>query len=101
LQAKGKTEGAQPEGFVFTCKDRSGKPAAEEWDFPGLGIHSFRRANITWRQEEGGSSIEASKNAGYSSVAMTNEYTLIQLGAPAGDHPPDSGAPPTETCPSV
>jgi integrase len=48
-------------------------------DFPGLGPHSFRRANITWRQEVGGSSIEASKIAGHSTVRMTEEYTKIQL----------------------
>ena len=93
LRAKAKADGAQPEGFIFTRKDGSGRPlwdsgvrkaikkaaAAEGCDFPGLGIHSFRRANITWWQEEGGSAIEASKNAGHTSVAMTNEYTLIQL----------------------
>jgi integrase len=48
-------------------------------DFPGLGPHSFRRANITWRQEVGGSSIETSKIAGHSTVRMTEEYTKIQL----------------------
>jgi hypothetical protein len=32
-------------------------------DFPGFGMHSFRRANITIRQEEGGSAIEANKTA--------------------------------------
>jgi integrase len=53
--------------------------AAEGCDFPGLGPHSFRRANITWRQEVGGSSIEASKIAGHSKVRMTEEYTKIQL----------------------
>jgi integrase len=48
-------------------------------DFPRLGPHSFRRANITWRQEVGGSSIEASKIAGHASVRMTEEYTVVQL----------------------
>jgi integrase len=43
------------------------------------GPHSFRRANITWRQEGGGSSIETSKIAGHSTVRMTEEYTKIQL----------------------
>ena len=41
---------------------------AVEHDFPGFGMHSLRRANITWRQEVGASSIEASKIAGHSSV---------------------------------
>ena len=48
-------------------------------DFPGLGPHSFRRANITWRQEVGGSAIEASKIAGHSEVDMTGEYTFVAL----------------------
>ena len=93
LRAKAKAEGARPEGFIFARNDGSGKPlwdsgvrmavkkaaAAEGCDFAGLGMHSFRRANITWWQAEGGSAIEASKNAGHTSLAMTNEYTLIQL----------------------
>lgn len=48
-------------------------------DFPGLGPHSFRRANITWRQEVGGSAIEASKIAGHSDVDMTGQYTFVAL----------------------
>jgi integrase len=50
---------------------------AEDCDFPGLGPHSFRRANITWRQEVGGSAIEASKIAGHSDLEMTGEYTFV------------------------
>ena len=52
---------------------------AEGCDFAGLGPYSFRRANITWRQQVGGSSIESSKIAGQSTVRMTEEYTWIQL----------------------
>jgi integrase len=48
-------------------------------DFPGFGLHSFRRANITMRQEEGGSAIEASKIAGHASVSQTGDYTVVQL----------------------
>jgi hypothetical protein len=48
-------------------------------DFPGFGPHSLRRANITWRQEVGGSSIESSKIAGHASTAITEEYTFVQL----------------------
>lgn len=48
-------------------------------DFEGLGPHSFRRANITWRQEVGGSSIEASRIAGHATVRMTEEYTVVGL----------------------
>jgi hypothetical protein len=50
---------------------------AEGCDFPGLGPHSFRRANITWRQQVGGSAIEASKIAGHSDLEMTGEYTCV------------------------
>jgi integrase len=52
---------------------------AEGCDFPGLGPHSFRRANITWRQEVGGSAIEASKIAGHASTKITEDYTVVQL----------------------
>jgi integrase len=57
------------------------KLAAQEagCDFPGFGLHSFRRANITMRQEEGGSAIEASKIAGHATVNMTGDYTVVQL----------------------
>jgi integrase len=92
-RVKAAAEKAQPEKWVFVRTDGSGLPlwdsgvrqalkraaAAEGCDFPGLGPHSFRRANITWRQEVGGSSIEASKIAGHSTVRMTEEYTKIQL----------------------
>ena len=48
-------------------------------DFPGFGLHSFRRANITMRQEECGSAIEASKIAGHATVSQTGDYTVVQL----------------------
>ena len=48
-------------------------------DFPGFGPHSLRRANITWRQEVGGSSIETSKIAGHANTKITEEYTIVQL----------------------
>jgi integrase len=93
-RVKATADKAQPDKWVFVRTDGSGLPlwdsgvrqalkraaAAEGCDFPGLGPHSFRRANITWRQEVGGSSIEASKIAGHSTVRMTEEYTKIQLG---------------------
>ena len=53
--------------------------AAETCDFPGLGPHSLRRANITWRQEVGGSSIETSQIAGHANAKITEEYTVVQL----------------------
>jgi integrase len=92
-RVKATADSADPEKWVFVRTDGSGltlwdsgvrqalkrAAAAEGCDFPGLGPHSFRRANITWRQEVGGSSIEASKIAGHSTVRMTEEYTKIQL----------------------
>ena len=105
-QVKAVTEKAQPKKWVFVRADGSGLPlwdsgirqalkraaAAEGCDFPGLGPHSFRRANITWRQEVGGSSIEASKIAGHSTVRMTEEYTKIQLTRQDELHSADSGS---------
>lgn len=92
-RAKAAADNAKADNWVFVRTDGSGLPlwdsgvrqalkraaAAESCDFPGLGPHSFRRANITWRQEVGGSSIEASKIVGHSTVRMTEEYTKIQL----------------------
>ncbi len=82
---------AQPESWVFCQKRDPSKPLwdsgvrdalhqaaqAEGCDFPGLGPHSFRRANISWRQQVGGSAIEASKIAGHSTLEMTGEYTFV------------------------
>ena len=51
----------------------------EGCDFPGFGTHSLRRANITMRQEVGGSSIETSQIAGHANTKITEEYTIVQL----------------------
>src|ERR1039458_4888452 len=67
LQSRG---GTRAPGEVGLHTDGRQRP-------PAVG---FRRPNITWRQEEGASSIEASKIAGHSTVRMTEEYTKIQLG---------------------
>lgn len=91
FRAKATENGATPDSFVFQQKRAPGKPLwdsgirdalhqaakAEGCDFPGLGPHSFRRANITWRQQVGGSAIEASKIAGHSDLEMTGEYTFV------------------------
>jgi integrase len=88
---RSKASGATQDAFVFQQKRAPGRPlwdsgvrdavhdAAqhEGCDFPGLGPHSFRRANITWRQQVGGSAIEASKIAGHSDLEMTGEYTFV------------------------
>jgi integrase len=89
--AKAADDGALPAAYVFQQQRAPGRPLwdsgvrdalhqaaeAEGCDFPGLGPHSFRRANITWRQEVGGSAIEASKIAGHNSLEMTGEYTFV------------------------
>ena len=91
LLIKATDDGAAPESFVFQQKRAPGRPLwdsgvrdvlhqaaeAEGCDFEGLGPHSFRRANITWRQQVGGSAIEASKIAGHSDLEMTGEYTFV------------------------
>ncbi|MGI8961481.1 MAG: tyrosine-type recombinase/integrase [Bryobacteraceae bacterium] len=88
---KAAEDDATPDSFVFQQKRAPGKPLwdsgvrdalhqaaqAERCDFPGLGPHSFRRANITWRQQVGGTSLEASKIAGHSALEMTGEYTCV------------------------
>jgi integrase len=90
-RTKAAADHATPDSFVFQQKRAPGKPLwdsgvrdalhqaaqAEGCDFPGLGPHSFRRANITWRQQVGGSAIEASKIAGHSDLEMTSEYTFV------------------------
>ena len=91
LRSKAADDATTPESFVFQQKRAPGKPLwdsgvrdalhqaaqAEGCDFAGLGPHSFRRANITWRQQVGGSAIEASKIAGHSDLETTGEYTFV------------------------
>ena len=88
---KAMAEAPMTEAFVFQQKRSVGKPLwdsgvrdalhhaakLERCDFPGLGPHSFRRANITWPQPVGGSAIEASKIAGHSNLKTTGEYTYV------------------------
>jgi len=84
-----------PEAWVFPQDEDKRQPmwdsgvrsaqkaaAAEGCDFPGLGPHSLRRANITWRQEVGGSSIETSQSAGHANTKITEAYTIVQLHGP-------------------
>jgi len=91
FREKAIADGATPEAWLFRQKRSAEKPLwdsgvrdalheaaeAEGCDFPGLGPHSFRRANITWRQQVGGSAIEASKIAGHSDLDMTGQYTFV------------------------
>lgn len=88
---KAKKDIAKPDSWVFHQSRAPQRPLwdsgvrdalhqaanAEGCDFPGLGPHSFRRANITWRQQVGGSAIEASKIAGHSDLEMTGQYTFV------------------------
>ena len=43
--------------------------------FEGFGMHTFRRLNVTWRQEVGATPLEAQKAAGHASLDMTFLYT--------------------------
>lgn len=83
----------RPDDWIFFQEDDRSKPMWDSGvrkalkiaagdagcDFQGFGLHSFRRANITMRQEEGGSAIEASKIAGHATVNQTGDYTIVQL----------------------
>ena len=91
LRARALKIGAKPDMWVFPQKCCAEKPMwdstvrellhevakAEACDFLGLGPHSFRRANITWRQEVGGSAIEASRIAGHTNLETTSQYTFV------------------------
>jgi integrase len=46
--------------------------------FPGFGFHSFRRANITWKQTQGGATpFEAMIGAGKRSIQSTMDYFVM------------------------
>jgi len=93
FKAKAAEDDAKAQGWVFGQRRDPSKPLwdsavrdalhqaakAEGCDFEGLGPHSFRRANITWRQQVGGSAIEASKIAGHADVDMTADYTFVDI----------------------
>ena len=82
---------ATPDAWVFPRKTAPKKPMcdstvrealheaadAEGCDFKGLSPHSFRRANITWRREVGGSAIEAARIAVHRDLEMTSLYTFV------------------------
>jgi hypothetical protein len=42
----------------------------------GFGMHTFRRLNITWRQEVGATPFEAMRAAGHANVSTTWLYTV-------------------------
>jgi integrase len=82
--------GRGSDDFIFLRKDRRllddrdlqqhvFRPAAEAAGiyFEGFGMHTFRRLNVTWRQEVGATPIEAQKAAGHASLDMTFLYTQV------------------------
>jgi len=77
--------------FIFGRADRNGeppddrdlqqhvfRPTAERVGMyrPGFGMHTFRRLNITWRQEAGATPFEAQKAAGHAQPSTTWLYTI-------------------------
>jgi hypothetical protein len=54
------------------------RPAAEAAGiyFEGFGMHTFRRLNISWRQEVGATPFEAMRAAGHSKPVTTWLYTV-------------------------
>jgi integrase len=54
------------------------RPAAEAVGiyFEGFGMHTFRRLNISWRQEAGATPFEAMKASGHARPVTTWNYTI-------------------------
>jgi integrase len=84
-------KGKQPDAYIFGRADRNGdppddrdlqqhvfRPAAEAVGIysSGFGMHTFRRLNITWRQEAGATPFEAQKAAGHAKPSTTWLYTV-------------------------
>jgi hypothetical protein len=42
----------------------------------GFGMHTFRRLNISWRQEVGATPFEAMMAAGHAKLSTTWDYTI-------------------------
>ena len=83
--------GKRDDEFIFGRADRKGeppddrdlqqhvfRPAAESAGIyrVGFGMHTFRRLNITWRQEAGATPFEAQKAAGHAQPSTTWIYTI-------------------------
>ncbi|HYP13013.1 MAG TPA: hypothetical protein VEQ63_03745 [Bryobacteraceae bacterium] len=83
-------EDATPDGFIFQQRRAPGRPlwdsgvraalhraaAIENCDFPGLGPHSFRRANIL-RATGGWQRYRSFQIAGHHDLQTTGEYTFV------------------------
>ena len=95
FRAKAVEDGATPESFVFQQKRAPGRPLwdsgvrdalhqaaeAEGCDFEGLGPHSFRRANITWRQQVGGVAVMAAAGV-VGDVGHDQRFFMFALAGP-------------------
>jgi len=59
--------------------DKALRRAAEKTNlyYSGFGFHTFRRMNITWKQELGATPYEAMKAAGHSRPSTTWDYTIV------------------------
>ena len=81
--------GKASDEFIFASKDGNPpddrdlqqhvfRPAAEAVGiyFEGFGMHTFRRLNISWRQEAGATPFEAMKAAGHAKPDTTWLYTI-------------------------
>ncbi len=58
------------------------RPAAEAVGIyhEGFGMHTFRRLNVSWRQEVGATPFEAMKAAGHAKPSTTWDYTVTDAG---------------------
>jgi integrase len=83
------SHGSRPDEFLFAREDGNPpddrdlqqhvfRPAAEAVGIyhSGFGMHTFRRLNISWRQEVGATPFEAMKAAGHAKPTTTWEYTV-------------------------
>jgi hypothetical protein len=57
------------------------RPAAEASGiyYPGFGMHTFRRLNVSWRHEVGATPFEAMKAAGHAKPSTTWDYTVTDI----------------------
>lgn len=82
-------KGRGPEEFIFGREDGNPpddrdlqkhvfRPTAEALGvyFEGFGMHTFRRQNVSWRQEAGATPFEAMKAAGHARPSTTWLYTI-------------------------
>jgi integrase len=84
--------GKKPDAFLFAQADGQPpdprdlqrycfRPAAKAVGLyqGGFGMHTFRRLNITWKQQCGATPIEAMRSAGHTSLSQTWLYTITDM----------------------